>query len=229
MKIPIAAIIVLVCCLWLASCTPANRKRNVTAPERTSFQFSPGSGDAYLYDVKINRDGRKRSTRLDVYVKADSLALFARAYLGKGALKALITDDNALVYFPAANEYYGGRLGKLTDRDCDSNIEFERILIELFRERPVEFKHDSANYYVVILHESRESCRYRLVSVMCRKSLEIEYEYHDGRYIPTFLGFSDDDGSLSIEAKRRKQSLNINIPEEKFFLAIPGDAAVLEP
>lgn len=214
------------CCLM--GCSPAQRKRNISTPEESSFIHETGRGDAYLYDVKINRDGRKRSTRLDVYIKPDTLALFARAYLGKGALKALIVRDNSLVYFPTENEYFRGRLSDLTDRNCDRNVEFERVLVDLFHNRPVEFGHDSTNYYVVILHESKELCRYRLVSVMCGNSLEIEYELREGRYIPVFLGFNNDNGSLTIEAKKRGQSLNIDIPSEKFSLSIPGDASALE-
>lgn len=228
-KIFVAVVVLTVLCLWIIGCSPAHRKKNVSAPEQSSFVYTPGSGDAYLYDVKINLDGRKRSTRLDVYIKDDTLALFARAYLGKGALKAIITKDNSLVYFPTENEYFAGKLSELADGGCDRHMEIERILIDLFHKRPVDFIYDSTDYYVVILHESKESCRYKLVSVVCKKSMEIDYEYRDGRYIPVFLGFSQADGSLSIEARRRSQSLNINIPAEKFSLPIPGDASALEP
>jgi len=219
----------LITSLHLFSCSPAHRKKSISAPEQSSFKPNPGYGDAYLYDVKINRDGRKRSTRLDVYIRPDTLALFVRAYLGKGALKAVITEDNSSVYFPTENEYFRGRLGDLSEGRCDDGLEFESILIDLFYERPVDFKHDSANYYIVILNESRESCRYKLVSIMCGRALEVEYEFRDGRYIPVFLGFANDDGSLSIEARRRNQRLNTEIPAEKFSLSIPGDATALEP
>jgi len=215
--------------LFSFGCTPAHRKVSISAPERATLALEPGAGDAYLFDVKIDRDGRKRSTRLDMYVNADSLALFARTYLGKGALKAVVTRENSLVYFPTENEYYRGRMGDLVDHNCIRSMEFERILIDLFFERPVQFEFDSSNYYVVVMHESKESCRYKLVSVMCKKSLEIEYELRDGRYIPVYLGFTDEDASLSIEAKKRNQSLNIQIPEEKFSLSIPGDAVPIEP
>lgn len=227
--IPIIILILLAVGQALTGCATAHRKINVSAPEQSTFVLNPGAGDAYLFDVKINDHGRKRSTRLDVYVKPDTMAMFARAYLGKGALKALITKDQSLVYFPTENEYFRGQLSDFVDKDCIRNMELERILIDLFFQRPVEFDFDSTNFYVVIEHESRELCRYKLVSKMCEKSLEVEYELRDGRYVPVFLGFAANDGSIRIDAKRRTQSLNIDIPQEKFSLSIPVDAAAIEP
>ncbi len=226
---PIIVLMILAVSHIVTGCSPAHRKIKVSAPEQSAFVLNPGAGDAYLFDVKINDHGRKRSTRLDIYVKPDTLAMFARVYLGKGALKALITKGRSLVYFPTENEYFSGQLGDLVDNKCIRNMEFERILINLFFNRPVQFDFDSTNFYVVVEHESRESCRYKLVSRMCEKSLEVEYELRDNRYIPVFLGFDADGGSIKIDAKRRKQSLNIDIPQEKFSLSIPGDAAAIEP
>lgn len=213
----------------IIGCSPATRKKNVSAREETGVMLTPGSGDAYLFDIKINQDGRKRSSRLDVYFKPDTLAIFARAYLGKGVMKSALIGDSALVYFPTENEYYNGSLYDLLDEECYQSMRFERILQNLFLKLPVEIEDNSVGYYVVILQESKSICRYRLESRMCEKYLEIEYDFKDDRYIPYKIEYSNDDESLKLSAKRRSYSLNIKIPPEKMSIDIPPDAAQIIP
>ena len=64
--------------IMFLACSPASRKGGVS-PEITIAQDLPeGKGDAYLYDLKIYREGKKNSVRLDVYRNRDSLSFFAR-------------------------------------------------------------------------------------------------------------------------------------------------------
>ena len=220
---------VVIVIIAIIGCSPANRKKSVSIREESVLSLAPGSGDAYLFDVKINQDGRKRSTRLDVYYRPDTLAIFARAYLGKGVMKVVLAGDTGQVYFPTENEYYNGPLFDLLVDECYKSMRFERILYNLFSRLPVEIDDDSVGYYVVVLKESKDLCHYRLESRICDKFLEIEYDFEKGRYVPNAIEYSNDNGTLKLSAKRRSISLNIKIPSEKMSISIPPDAIRIQP
>ncbi|UCD18206.1 MAG: hypothetical protein JSV44_04650, partial [Candidatus Zixiibacteriota bacterium] len=66
----------------LFGCTLATKKKTGISPPVTEAVLVEGKGDAFLFDVKISARGKKNSVRLDVYRSGDSIALFARGYLG---------------------------------------------------------------------------------------------------------------------------------------------------
>ena len=128
------ALLIPVLAYLIAGC--ASTHQNTVPGEEIKAQGWEQRGNAFLFDITVNRDGKKNSARLDLYQRGDSLSFFARGYLGKGALKGLLSADSVVVYFPTAGEYYGGRLGALLADTCGAGQNLEQLLIDIFRELP---------------------------------------------------------------------------------------------
>ena len=208
----------------LGGCNLASRKSPALSPLESEFNYSEGKGDAFLYDVKIYREGKKNSVRLDIYRKNDSLALFARGYLGKGVLKGLVVSDSVVIYFPTENEYFSGRLNELIYKSCAEQGDLEQILIDLFVRRPVDLEYSTSDFYVTILGDEGEEQQFRLESKNCAESARLEYDYRDNRFILEKIDFSNRDETFRLTAQRRKFKLDANIPTDKFFIPIPPEA-----
>jgi len=213
----------------LTSCRLANRNRSVSGPIQAEEKLAEGKGDAYLFDMKITRNGKKNSVRLDVYRTADSIAFFARGYLGKGVVKGLLTAESLLVYFPTENEFYTGPMGDLLGTGCFEDMPFERLLLDIFDRVPAEFEDTYRQYYLNILKESKNERRYRLIARNCPETIDIQYDLKERRYIPERFEYENQDGSLKIRASRRKYRLNTGLPAEKFRVPITSDAVEILP
>lgn len=223
-------VVILLTALALTGCTLANRK--ITGGkiiENETLSWDKGKGDAYLFDVKIYRGGRKNSVRLDVYLSDDKISLFARGYLGKGVLKGLILPDSIITYFPTEKEYYAGRMANLINNGCADSLSLELTLIELFQKTPAEIEHDLAGFYVVVMNEENKVRRYRLESQGCPEGMEISYTLKSGRFIPDEIDYTTADDSFRLKAERRRAKLNIDIPEEKFQIDIPAGTVRTSP
>lgn len=192
-------------------------------------ELPAGKGDAYLFDIKIFQKGKKNSVRLDLYRSGDSLALFARGYLGKGVLKGIIFPESILVYFPTENEYYSGNMVDIINGQCAESFPFEKIIVDLFMKTPPEIEEVYGNFYVNIRKETSIKREYELSSRKCPESIEIEYDLKEERFIPSKAEYKSDDGSFKLKMSRRKQRLNIEIPGEKFSLDIPATAVRIQP
>ena len=110
MKNTVVGISLLAVALAVSGCTLASKEKIRERPVEAEAVFEEGKGDAFLFDVKIRRNGKKNSVRLDVYRSGDSLSLYARGYLGKGVLKGLITNDSLVVQsavFDNLESFYG--------------------------------------------------------------------------------------------------------------------------
>lgn len=213
----------------LFGCTLANRSkwkksRIAAEQEAESGNLSNGRGDAYLYDLKISNQGRKNSVRLDLYWKADSLGVYARGYLGKGVLKGLVTKDSIIVYFPANNEFYQGRIDSLLADNCLKDFPFERMIISIFETTPDKIEYPFGEAYLSVLEEKPGGRKYRLVSKNCSEYIELSYDWHNGRFVLNQLDYNNVNARLKLDASRRKFRLNITLPAEKFQVRIPETA-----
>lgn len=220
-------------CLMLG-CAVANRgkwKTEKIASEQKSERqaLTEGRGDAYLFDLKIYNKGRKNSVRLDLYRNEDSLALYARGYLGKGVLKGLISQDSILTFFPTENQFYSGEMGRLLSGNCFENIPFERMLIDFFKITPDKIDYSFGKAYLSILEEKPGFRKYRLVAQNCSEYIELEYDWKKGQFVLKQLKYSKEDGQFRLDAKRRKFKLNIKLPAEKFQISIPSTASRIYP
>lgn len=225
-----ALTIILSLTIFLSGCTLANRKKGgEKCIEAETMTWEEGKGDAYLFDVKIYREGKKNSVRLDVYRSGDIISLFARGYLGKGVLKGLILPDSTVVYFPTKKEYFSGKLVNLINNGCSDSLSFELLIIEFFKQTPDEIEHDLPGFYLVVLKENDREKQYRLESRSCPEGIELDYSLKSGRFILEKINYSSSDGSFRFKATRRRAKLNIDIPEEKFQLNIPVTALRISP
>jgi len=224
----IQSIFVFIMILFLGGCNLASRKPSVQSPVESEFNYTEGKGDAFLYDVKIYREGKKNSVRLDVYRKNDSLALFARGYLGKGVLKGLAVSDSIVIYFPTENEYFSGKLNELIYKSCAEQDNLEQMLIDLFVMRPVELEYSMADFYVTVLNDKGKKQQFRLESKNCAESARLEYDFKDNRFLLEKIQFSNRDDTFRLTAQRRKHRLDINIPAEKFIIPIPPEAVRID-
>ncbi|UCD94988.1 MAG: hypothetical protein JSU69_02745 [Candidatus Zixiibacteriota bacterium] len=229
MKHSVIGISLLALALTVSGCTLASRTKIRERPAETEAVLTEGKGDAYLFDVKIRRNEKKNSVRLDVYRSGDSLSLYARGYLGKGVLKGLITYDSLVVYFPTEHQYYSGRLVDVLEKSCAEAFAFERTIIDLFIRRPVELDYSLSSFYLTILKDKNNEQRYRLVGKSCPETIDLTYRWREKRYILDEIEYSSSDGSFKFSAARRRHRLNVEIPGEKFILAIPDDAARIHP
>ncbi|MEW5922559.1 MAG: hypothetical protein AB1746_01085 [Candidatus Zixiibacteriota bacterium] len=210
--------------ILLSGCQLASRKMAEPSIIESEMHYAEGKGDAFLYDVKIFRDGKKNSVRLDIYRVEDRLALFARGYLGKGVLKGLVLADSTVVYFPTENEFYSGRLNELISKSCSEKNNLEKMLIDLFVKRPVDIDYSMTDFYVNILSDKGEKQQFRLESTNCAEKAELQYEFRENRFILDKIDFSNRDESFRFKAELRKFRFNTKIPAEKMALPIPPDA-----
>ncbi len=210
-------------------CTLANRKKAYRQIVTEEVVYEAGRGDAYLFDVKIYRDGRKNSVRLDIYRTADMMALFARGYLGKGVLKGLITKDSILIYFPTENEYFSGKVSELIGEKCADGLPFEKLINRLFQKLPVELEDKFPQFYINVISEKGKTREYRLISEECPENIELGYDYKNSRFILNKIDYSNSDETFRFSANRRKVKTNINIPAEKLELKIPASAIRISP
>lgn len=215
--------------LLFLGCSLASRKREIGREINVVKELPEGKGDAYLYDLKIYREGKKNSVRLDVYWNQDSVSFFARGYLGKGVLKGMVTDSSVLAYFPTEEQYYKGTIDSLINDGCFGELAFERMLIDLFGTTPDKLEYSYVDFFLVILKNEPDKKEFRLTSKVCPEQIELEYDVKQDRFLLEKAVYSVNDDSFKLIAERRKYRLNIDIPGEKFRIDIPQTAARIYP
>lgn len=215
-------------------CTLANRgkwKKEKIASEQQAVKPSrdKDKGDAYLYDLKIYNKGKKNSVRLDLYLKGDSLAAFARGYLGKGVLKGLVNSDSLVTFFPTENQFYSGKISQLLTAKCFKNIPLEKMLVDFFKKTPDKIDYEFGDAYLNIVNEVPGYRKYRLMAKNCSESIELDYDWKNGQFVLEKFIYSSDDGLFKIDAKRRKFKFNIKLPDGKYKVSIPATASRIYP
>lgn len=226
-------LLLFILCLMIG-CTFANRskwkKERIAAEQKFERPaLTKGKGDAYLFDLKIYNKGKKNSVRLDVYRKEDSLAIYARGYLGKGVLKGLVNQDSIITFFPTENQYYSGKINRLLSGNCFENIPFEKMLIDFFKITPDKIDYPFGEAYLAILEERPGFRKYKLAAKNCSDYIELDYDWQKGQFVLEKLKYSSKDGKFKLDAKRRKFKLNIKVPAEKFQISIPPTASRIYP
>lgn len=229
LRVHFTGVLLLAAASTLVGCTLASRKKTQGGMSDAEAKVEEGKGDAFLFDVKIYRNGKKNSVRLDVYRTGDSLSLFARGYLGRGVLKGIILSDSLTAYFPTENEFFSGKIADLLKNSCADDFAFEKLIIDLFARTPVELEYPLSQFYLTIVKEDKKVRRYRLECRECPESMELTYDWNESRFILKKLEYSSRNKTLRIKADRRKHRLNIDIPVEKFLLSIPEAAERIYP
>jgi hypothetical protein len=210
----------------MAGCAPT--RQNAVPGEELKNPGTEQRGTAFLFDVKVNRNGKKNSVRLDIYQRGDSLSVFARGYLGKGALKGLLTSDSVIAHFPTEEEYYTGKLESLISDSCQFGQNLERILVTIFRDLP-DTSDLPSDISLRTLEDGKKKKRYHMESGRCPAAIDLQYDYHDKQFILEQIGFALSDNSFQLDGKRRDFRTNVKIPEEKFQVNIPETATRIYP
>jgi hypothetical protein len=205
-------------------------KREVISAEKESTDIRQHlRGDAYLFDTKIIRNSKKNSVRLDVYLRNDSISVFARGYLGKGVLKGIISADSATVYFPTMKEFFSGPLNELLKDECHQIRPMESDLIRIFKHIPVKYPEINNNYKISTIEDSDKEKKYILNSLSCSNSIIVDYKFKKDSFVLSGFNYKNSDGTLEIISTLRKYRGNVKISSKKFNLNIPKSAVRVYP
>ncbi len=206
------------------------RKHRATRKTVTVEEISEkDTGDAYLFDLKIYRHGKKNSVRLDIYRTGGKLGFFARGYLGKGVMKGVLTADSILIYFPTEKEFYAGPIEGLLPGNCMDGFQFDRFILDLFYQTPDKLEYALGDFYMTVLADKSKKKKYRLESKACPEQFEMEYDFKGNRFIPKKIRFDKADGSFKLISERRKFRTDIDLPDDKFTVEIPDNAFRIHP
>ncbi len=186
-------------------------------------------GDAFLFDMKIFNKKKKTSVRLDIYRKGDSLGVFARGYLGKGVLKALVNSDSIVTFFPTESQFYSGKIRNLLSANCFDSIPLEKMMVDFFRTTPNKLDYSTCGAIVTVLLESPRFRKFRIMSKDCSESIELEYDWQKGKFLLEKFMYFSANGQFRLEAERRKFKFNIKLPDGKYKILIPPTASRIYP
>lgn len=185
-------------------------------------QVAKIESEAYLYDVKYFKNGKKNSFRLEIYL-TDSLAgLAGRGYLGKGALKGWLTDDSIAVFFPTVNEHLYEPVSALLSRYECSNGPSDVNFLKLFSDRPDITS--LSNGLVIDVDSSRSKrATYAIHDPACPWSLKLTYDLRKVGW--RLKRFEFDDGrSTRLQGDRRKFRDRAKISQNRYRLDIPVES-----
>jgi len=235
--------------VMLASCAPpppidqatlANY-RLMTELRRDQFRTA-----AYLIDLRVDDNGEKYTVKTEVYFSGDSVGIYGRGYLGKGAFKGNIIDDSVTVYFPSQNEFFASRVEEFgRDSDCPDRGEALISALSMLSGHDAIAKSDD------IVAQSRRDIRYRtgrfartvrlngdgfpesgiLIDSACGDSVDIKYSYQSRQfpfYQPMEMKYSSRIHNFRANGYIREQKYNVPLSEAKFTVTIPPSAARLE-
>ena len=188
--------------------------------------------EAYLFDVVIKRNGKATSLRLDVIDSDSVIALGGRAYLGKGALRARMTRDSLIAYFPTSDEFLREDFASFSISG-EGRSDFSRLgLLKLLKQPPdtgtiddsmrVEFTQVSSSDTRWTVHSTTFDS-----AALPRWRLELTYALTDGH--PRLRHFSYADNSVTITANRREYRSRARVPADRFRVTIPPSAVRVSP
>lgn len=193
--------------------------------------------DAFLYDVKHVQDGKPTSIRLDCY-RVDSVMGFAgRGYLGKGAFRGRVTRDSLVMYFPAANEFWAGRLDSLASASDDSGAciaTLQNALVSILdpsgatlsRESWLSTSEGDTFSGSPISEHSTQQGREAPVLRQYHKGpchMDVWYRTYQGIYCASSLEIKDGRG-FRITGMLRERRFSVKVTLDKFEPRIPYDA-----
>lgn len=210
--------------LAIAGCAP----RTEPGPEQGERQNLPDvRAEAYLFDTRIDFQGKRRSVRLEMFATDSLIGLGGRAYLGKGALKGWLDSDSLKLYFPSSNEFVYEPIGDLLQSfNCGDETPTVEVL-SLFYQRPDAMKLDD-NITLVTDTSDADRPAFTLQMPDCPWRMMIEYDRRDPGW--RVREFEFDNGSdLQVSASRREYRADTEVSAAKFEVVVPSDATPIIP
>lgn len=214
--------ILIICVLAISvSCGPNFN----SDPSVDSYQRKDGKKkievEAFLFDARIYRDGKPTSIRLHVYRTDSIIALGGRGYLGKGALKGIMTNDSVIIYFPASNEYLrDSRSSFFNQSACPSGavtFDFQRLLTTL---------PDETFLFPAAVSETESKKKRRKYSIIwpdCDWKIDLVYQKKDIGWRPKKIDYTNGN-DIRFTAETRVFKPRAKVSLSKFRVIIPADA-----
>ena len=187
--------------------------------------------EAYLFDVVVKRHGQPTSLRLDVFDADSVIALGGRAYLGKGALRARMTGDSLIAYFPTSNEYLQQAFSTFRISG-EKQVDLSRIgLLDILTNRP-DTGQINDSIRVDITQESTADSERSIHTGKRGDSLmawaiTVWHELVDGQWRLDAIKYTD--STLQITANRREYRSHARVPADRFRVTIPPSAVRVSP
>jgi len=149
---------------------------------------------AYSFNARLYQKSKPTSFKLELYQTDSLLGLSGRGYLGKGALKGVITRDSINIYFPASKEYLSESLIDLLQcSDCPNpvaNLNILEILstlpdsINLASELFIESDYSKKNKAAFVITADHCSWRLDLLYDIKKESWRLrKFDFNDGENI----------------------------------------------
>jgi len=187
--------------------------------------------EAYLFDVVIRRHGKPTSLRLDVFDADSVIALGGRAYLGKGALRARLTKDSLVAYFPTSDEYLCEGFASFSVSG-ENPLDLSQINLLSILRSPPEAGTFGDSIRVEILHEHENETE-RLIRSgpfdqdFPQWGIRVKYFLTEGSLrLGKFVYF---DSATTITANRREYRQRARVPSNRFQVGIPPAAVRVTP
>jgi len=245
---PISALVFLV--ILVISCAPPPPISDAT---RSSYELISAMRQerfrsaAFLIDLRVNNSGERYSVTTELYFSGDSVGLYGRGYLGKGAFKGRIIEDVATIYFSSSNEYYSSPLSDAGGIETGCATPGEALLSVLALLAGKGAIPDGGG----IVYPSRQELRFmsgrfertvrindkgfpeseKFIDAACGDSIVINYYMHSREfpfYHVTDMLYYSTRYDFRARGFIREQKYNIDIPGRKFTIDMPPDAVRLE-
>lgn len=182
--------------------------------------------DALLFDARLHRQQKWNTFRLELYVTDTVVGVSGRGYLGKGALKARLTDDSVVVYFPSTDEYLRDRISSVvSSAECIDDT-MTIAVVALLNRPPAQLPNDGQVRYQRTVENNDEVITVN--SDSCGWSAVFAYERDNGNSYLREIRFKDNVGN-ELKATRRELRRNVGVSSSRFQVKIPESAIPLEP
>ncbi len=178
--------------------------------------------EAYLFDVKIRRQGKPTSLRLDLYQTDSVIAMFGRAYFNKGAFRGRLTGDSLHIFFPASNEFLQESIDALFGSFNCQGMLIGLPVFKYFSELPDSTLSETGLEIRTLINEKKKKS-FEISATGCSWLMSLKYQKEDKGWRLNEFKF-DDNESVRIKGSRRIYKSSAKIPSSRFELAIPSDS-----
>lgn len=212
--------------LILGGCYGGDRQFGDETSDNESL-YSEIPVEAYLFDVKLRRDGKPTSFRLDLYQTDSAVAMYGRGYFNKGAFRGVLSDDSLHINFPSSKEYLQESIESLFQSfDCEKDL----IAVELlaYFARPPDSGQIAGDLMVESLEQDGQSRKVKVSSKNCPWRLLMGYDLKENGWRIESFEF-DDDKSVTLKGELRKYKGDSSISQSRFKLTIPSNFSKITP
>lgn len=182
--------------------------------------------DAYQFEALFRQSGKPTTLRLELFCTDSLVVVIGKGYLGKSGIRARVSADSLLAYFPTRKQYVSDALPNLlSEVACDSNPPHLN-LAALFRQLPTE-ESIPEPIRVIANTKNADHPRYLLFVPDCTWQMEVEYARSDTSWRVSSFTWQGIQNS-TFEATRKNYRQRVAIPAERMRVVLPENATPLE-